>query len=251
MSPATKRGVTDNAETETYKDAATSPKRQKGDKKAEHSYVVHYFNVRAKAEIIRLVLAYSGVVWSDELTHSFADWLPNKETTPFGQLPVLVEHEDGQEVFRLAQSNAIVRYLSRKHGLVPALPRHEALADSIFESVCDLETSWSRWNYEKDVATKAKLLDTLYDEKLASFLKYNEKHLAKNGNNGHFVGQHRTLADLYAFSVIERMEQDKEPRLEKHMKAHPAMHKLVESVRNDPKLQSYFHGTRCPVNFNP
>ncbi|KAI8613034.1 hypothetical protein BC830DRAFT_1193844 [Chytriomyces sp. MP71] len=121
-------------------------------------------------------------------------------------------------------------------GLVLPLPRHKALADSIFESAI--------WKLElrEGCCNQSQLVDTLYDDKLASFLKYNEKHSAKNGNNGHFLGQHRMLGDL--------MEYTKEAHLEKHSKAHPAIHKLVESVRNNPKLQRYFHSARYQVIFN-
>ncbi|KAI9330516.1 glutathione S-transferase [Obelidium mucronatum] len=233
--------------TSPYKDAATSPKRQRVDEEAaSESFVVHYFNLQGKAELIRILLAYGGAVWTDSFTE---DWQSMKPTTPFGQLPLLVESEavTGKEVFRLAQSHAIARYLGHKFDLIPSNAHEAAFQDSVFESVSDLENAFSKANHEKDEKAKKSLTDAFYNEKLAAFLTFNEKHLAKNKNSGHFVGKKMTLADIYAFSVFERLEHNKDERLAKQLKTAPCVHKLLETVRKTPKLKEYLEGARAPV----
>ncbi|KAJ3072250.1 hypothetical protein HDU99_002235, partial [Rhizoclosmatium hyalinum] len=160
----------------TYADAATSPKRQR-------------FDDGAKGDsLIRMLLAYSGAVWSDKFP---VEWAKEKASTPYGQLPVLVEHEDGtgKEVFRIAQSHAIARYLAAKFGLNPSNPHEHALQDSVFESVSDLEIASEKFIWEKDEKQKDIFRDQFFDDKLPVFLSHHEKLLEKNGSNGHYVGK--------------------------------------------------------------
>ncbi|KAJ3031897.1 UNVERIFIED_CONTAM: hypothetical protein HDU68_010856 [Siphonaria sp. JEL0065] len=231
-----------------YKDAATSPKRQRVDE-AKDSFVVHYFNVQGKAELVRILLAYGGAVWTDSFRDYATDWPTQKPNTPFGQLPFIIESDSvtGKEVFRLAQSHAIARYLGAKFGLIPSDAHDAALQDSIFESVSDLENFFNKGNYEKDGKAKKVLKDTFYDEKLPAFLTFNEKHAEKNNSSGRFVGKKTTLADIYVFAVFERLEHDADERLQKHLKEAVAVCKVIEAVRGDAKLKTYLEGPRAPV----
>ncbi|KAJ3234342.1 hypothetical protein HDU78_005883 [Chytriomyces hyalinus] len=245
-----KRAVDHDAPASPTKHAATDAVKKAKVAPEATRFELHYFNVRAKAELVRLILAFTGVSWENKMTSSWENWLAEKkETTPFGQLPMLVEFENGVEVFKLAQSHAMARYLGHKYGLIPSHPHHAALMDSVFESVTDLENFFSRMNYEKDEKIKATLKETLYTDKLVAFAKYNEKILVKNGNNGYFVGKEATIADIYAFSVLERLEYDNDPRLAEILKTAPALSKSIETIRKHPKLSAFMAGDRCPVIF--
>lgn len=78
-------------------------------------YTLHYFNVQARAEPIRYMLAHG--VGADGFTDHRVDgkteWPALKESMPTGTMPVL-ELEDGR---RLSQTIAICRYLGRELGL--------------------------------------------------------------------------------------------------------------------------------------
>ena len=67
-----------------------------------------YFNLRARAEPARLVLAYAGAKYDDVRLPAPWDnpkpWAALKPTTPYGQCPLL--EWDGEEI---AQSMAITR----------------------------------------------------------------------------------------------------------------------------------------------
>ena len=92
-----------------------------------------YFPVRARAESIRLILAYGGLDCAQETVQSYfgADWADVKfrPDVTFSQLPLLVV--DGRI---LAQSGAIARYTAGLAGLIPADPFLAAQCDSIFEA---------------------------------------------------------------------------------------------------------------------
>jgi hypothetical protein len=79
------------------------------------SAVLHYFNGRGKAEIIRLVLAVTGVEWTQVYVSEKDQFqkLKDEGKLLFGQLP-LVEF-NGK---RLIQSNSTVRFFARKGNLL-------------------------------------------------------------------------------------------------------------------------------------
>lgn len=84
-----------------------------------------------RGEDCRIALHLAGVPFTDDRVKN-ADWAARKPATPFGVLPVY--EEDGRV---LAQSNAILTYLGRKHGLLPAdefeAARHLALLEAAEE----------------------------------------------------------------------------------------------------------------------
>lgn len=92
-----------------------------------------YFPVRARAEVIRMILAHGGLSCTQETVQSYfgANWTDVKfrPDVPFGQLPLLVI--DGRI---LAQSGAIVRYTAGLAGLIPSDPMLAAHCDSVFEA---------------------------------------------------------------------------------------------------------------------
>lgn len=90
-----------------------------------------YFDASAsRGEECRLALHVAGLAFEDErLDH--AAWARRKAAAPFGALPVLEVEGKGL----LAQSNAILSYLGRAHGLLPddafECARHESLLSAV------------------------------------------------------------------------------------------------------------------------
>ena len=70
---------------------------------------LHYFNLRARAEPIRWILAYTGQNWTDHRIE-FSEWPSVKSIPPFGQLPYI----DIEGQAPLAQTYAIARYLAKE-----------------------------------------------------------------------------------------------------------------------------------------
>eukprot|EP00731_Ephydatia_muelleri_P034236 Em0051g28a len=79
-------------------------------------YKLIYFNLRGRAEYIRLIFAQADVQYKDERI-KMEDWPSLKPKTPFGMLPVL--EMDGK---MLGGSQVIARYIAEKHGLAGKWP---------------------------------------------------------------------------------------------------------------------------------
>merc|ERR1712212_486415 len=100
-----------------------------------------YFDLRARAEPCRLLLAYGGLQYKDERIpppwEPASTWATVKPTTPFGQLPLL---QWGDEV--ICQSMACARFVAREVGL----------ADEIIDVIQDLINAGVKLFFAKDEA---------------------------------------------------------------------------------------------------
>ena len=94
----------------------------------EGSYKLHYFELYALGEPVRMALHKAGVQWENSRL-SGDSWKAMKESgkLPFGQMPVL-EFPDGT---MLAQRDAILHYLGDKYNLKPSDPLVNAKCASI------------------------------------------------------------------------------------------------------------------------
>ncbi|XP_058788916.1 glutathione S-transferase-like [Phymastichus coffea] len=162
-------------------------------------YKLIYFNARGRAEHIRYVLAFAGVDYVDERI-SKERWPELKKSMPFGQLPVL--EVDGQ---RIAQSNAIARYLARKHGLVGADEWEAMQCDMLVDSLGDLRTELLQFQKEDDLFKKEEKKAKFVKETIPLFLNKFEKTIAQN--NGFAVGSTTTWADFVFAVALENFEQ--------------------------------------------
>ena len=97
-----------------------------------------YFDVRARGELARLVLAAGGLEYEDKRV-SGPTWLAVKPDCPFGQIPIL--EYDGVV---LAQSVTIARFLAKKAGLAGRNELENAQADMVVDHVHDLMNSKSK-----------------------------------------------------------------------------------------------------------
>ena len=92
---------------------------------------ITYFDIRGRAEPIRLVLEEKGVPYEDNQVSGNA-WTELKPRTPFGQLP---SFRDGDREFY--QSYAIYRHLARVHDLYGANEDEQIRCDVVCEALRD------------------------------------------------------------------------------------------------------------------
>jgi glutathione S-transferase len=69
-----------------------------------------YFDIRGRAEPLRLLLEDVGVEYPDQQV-TLEQWPETRATIPFGRMPVYSEGD-----LEIAESFAIMHYLGRKHG---------------------------------------------------------------------------------------------------------------------------------------
>jgi glutathione S-transferase len=158
-------------------------------------YKLKYFKVRGRAQAIKYICIVHGIELTEEIV-DFGDWPKVKPTTVFGQLPVVY---DG--TFEIAQSNAILRHLARKHGLYGKDETEATLIDMINDQQEDVRLSYVKLIYQQYDAEKDNYIKSLPD-KLTTF----EKILGKNnGGKGYFVGSKDSFADYNIFDLLDNL----------------------------------------------
>jgi glutathione S-transferase len=161
-----------------------------------------YFPLRGRANLIRLILAHSGI----QHTATVPDWPAYKPKTPFGQLPVLRQTSNDSNDFELSQSGAIVRYLARDAGLIPTDPQQAAFVESIVDAWADvrdlaIDAFFASESDKKKAVEKAV-------EATFQASAFHGKLLAKNASVGSFyVGESATIADLALFDVVDQIRR--------------------------------------------
>ena len=170
------------------------------------TYKLHYFNIRARGEVARLIMAHANVEYEDYRFEfgEFAaikaskkhfvslvrlSWFSEERNVfflapdyPFGQVPVL--EVDGK---MLAQSRAISRFLAKKHGLAGKDDWEQAQVDMFTDCVEDLFPKMRPVFLEQDPDKKKELFQEAAEKHLLPHVQLIEKHLKKNGS-GYLVG---------------------------------------------------------------
>jgi len=204
------------------------------------SYELIYFNVRGRAQALRYICADNGIKLKEQQT-PFADWPALKPKTTFGQLPELV---DGK--FKLAQSNAILRYVARKHGLYGKNDEERALIDMVNDTQEEIRLTYIKMIYQEYDTQKDNYIATVLPGKLELL----EKYLKTNhGGAGFFVGSNITWVDYTLFDLLDNFivlspsSLDKFPLL-KGFHGRIAARDHIKKFRETPEFKN------MPINGN-
>jgi glutathione S-transferase len=162
-------------------------------------YKLTYFNVRAVAEPIRLLLAHAKIEYEDDRVEG-SDWPALKPTTPWGKLPLLEEGD-----FKLSQSLAILKYLGTKHGYVGESLQETARIDELIGAFNDLRDVYFLFRREEDEEKKAEKERKLKEEAVPFYLGKFDSVLEKNGK--YFVGDKISIIDFYIGAHLQTMDQ--------------------------------------------
>ncbi|KAF9353102.1 hypothetical protein BGX34_011799 [Mortierella sp. NVP85] len=184
--------VATKADTQTLSEATKS---------TDSSFQVLYFGLHGRGEFTRSILNYAGAKY-EELT---PDWPAQKEQTPFGVLPVVYETTSNGTVLELAESAAIERYLAKKFHLYGKNDYEQHKVEEYLSSIDGALLAFGTKIVNGPVETRVEEANKLYTEVFPKFIAIHEAHLAKNGSNGHYVGQSTTLADLKTTLLIDRV----------------------------------------------
>lgn len=195
------------------------------------TYKYSYFDVRGRGELVRYVFHAAGRDFEDDRV-AREEWPSRKESTPFGQMPVL--DVDGK---KLAQSGAIARYAAREFDLAGKDSWEQALVDQYMGLVEDMFTEIVKVFFEKDEEKKKELQKNLAEVVFPKFCGLFEKALDQNGGK-FFVGNSLTLADLAVLNAFDTpLHQhatllDSFPKLKAHRERVMATPKLSEYIKN-------------------
>jgi len=158
-------------------------------------YKLVYFKVRGRGQALQYLCLANSIELTVENV-DFKDWPTVKATTVFGQLPVLYDGD-----FQIAQSNAILRHVARKHGLYGKDETEATQIDMINDTQEDLRLAYLKLIYQQYDTEKENFIKSLPDK-----LTPLEKVLGKNhGGAGFFVGSKASFVDYTLFDLLDNL----------------------------------------------
>ncbi|TMW67938.1 hypothetical protein Poli38472_007610 [Pythium oligandrum] len=200
---------------------------------------MRYFNLRSRAELVRLVYAYGRLPLEEEAVPLGREYLSIKPTLLFGQLPEM--DIDGK---RYAQSIALARYAAKHVGLYPLDDHRKALeVDMIVDTARDiLAPIASNVFLERDAERRTKAINKLNKYELPGFLGGMESQLSSGAKDSEpfFLGTQVSLADLAVFDVIDNMLVPEKDIFPIDFEAqYPGLVNVVEHVKKIPAIEEY------------
>lgn len=204
-----------------------------------------YWAIRGLAQPIRLLLSYVGQDFEDVLyklgegpEFSREEWLSVKYTLglDFPNLPYYIDED-----VKLTQTNAILRYLARKHNLYGETEKEQAFIDLLLDEIIDLRQGFGRLCYGSDYDDKKK---ETYVEQTKPKLAELEKFL---GEKQFFIGDKVTLCDFHIYEILDVFKIF-EPRL---LADRPKLEEYHERFQELPAIKAYINSERFisrPIN---
>lgn len=183
-----------------------------------------YFGVRARAEAIKMTLAYGKIEYTEVSPNDYygKEWPEARlsdEGPPFNQVPVLAVGDA-----EIGQSGSIVRYAASLAKAVPEDPVLAAKCDSVFETSQELAMINPIVNLMKgdDFTEKKKnFFEKTYPLRLKALARF-------LGDQEFFCGEKPMYCDFAVWHVMD-LARLLEPTA---LDSHPAMLKWFERVAN-------------------
>ncbi|KAF9083626.1 Glutathione S-transferase S1 [Mortierella sp. AM989] len=134
------------------------------------------------------------------------DWTDNKVATCFSYLPMMkITAPDGKELV-MSESMVIDVFLAERFGLLGENKWESLTIQSFYSNIHFLrERTFSEVaDVPKDRRKETR--DIFLKYTLKKFLQDHEFHLLENGNNGHYVGDKLSLADIHLSNIVHFYE---------------------------------------------
>lgn len=193
-----------------------------------------YFDFAAsRGEECRLALHLAGVDFQDDRLAGSA-WAQLKPDTPFGSLPVLEVEGKG----RLAQSNAILRWVGTQYGLHPSDPWEAARHDAILAVCEELRGRVDPSSRTKDADEKKRMREELATGYLQQWGRAVEQQI---GDGPFLAGDKLNVADIKLFIVANWLMKGVLDHIPTDVFAdYPKLNRLVDAVKNHPDVQRWY-----------
>lgn len=189
-----------------------------------------YSEDRGKADLIKLILAYSNQSYEDFKIKP-AELNYYKSFMPFEQLPVLIIDDK----IRIAQMTTIARFLAKKFNLIGSGDVETALCDMVVEQIRECSDLAAQIIQEID-SNKKKVLGQRYlNDVLPKTLSEFEKMLNLNGSSS-IVGNQLTWADLALANSLTWLDEFTARLLINY----PLVKKHNEYIMSIPSVSDWF-----------
>ncbi|XP_059122058.1 glutathione S-transferase Mu 7 [Peromyscus eremicus] len=196
-----------------------------------------YWDIRGLAHAIRMLLEYTDSSYEekrytmgDAPDYDQSQWLNEKFKLglDFPNLPYLI---DGSHM--ITQSNAILRYLARKHNLCGETEEERIRVDILENQLMDNRMVLARLCYNPDFEK----LKPGYLEQLPEMMRLYSEFL---GKRPWFAGDKITFVDFIAYDVLER-NQVFEPKC---LEAFPNLKDFIFRFEGLKKISDYMKSSR-------
>jgi len=193
-----------------------------------------YFDAPAsRGEECRLALHVAGVPFEDVRIKG-ADWPALKPKTPFGSVPFL-ELPDGR---MLAQSNAILVFIGRRHGVHPKDDLEAATHEAILQYCEELRVTLAPSLRISDPEAKKKAREDLAADYLPRWAAAVERQI-KSGP--FFGGDTLNVVDIKLYMIVRWFVSG----VVDHIPAtvfgdFPKLNRVHDSVRDDARIKAWY-----------
>jgi glutathione S-transferase len=188
----------------------------------------------SRGEECRLAFTLAGVEFED-IRIKREDWPALKPKTPFGGLPTL-EIPGHPEV--LAQSNAILVLIGKKHGLHPKDEFHAARHEAMLAHCEDLRAHVAPTLRINDEAEKKKAREALVAGYLPTWAANAERQI---GDGPFFAGAQINVVDVKIYSVVHWIAGGKLDHIPASLfQSQKKLMRLHDAVRDHERVRAWY-----------
>lgn len=193
-----------------------------------------YFDISAsRGEECRLALHAGGVDFEDNRI-KFDAWTALKPSTPFGSLPVF--EVEGHAP--LAQTNAILVLIGRRHGLHPKDDFEAAEHEAMMAYIEDLRTAVGTTMRIADADEKKKVREGLAETYIPTWAANAEKRIGDTGP--FFGGANLNVVDIKIFVTLRWFISGSLDHIPTTIFAsYPKLMRVFEAVREHESVKSW------------
>ncbi|XP_062921364.1 glutathione S-transferase Mu 3-like [Mobula hypostoma] len=203
-----------------------------------------YWDIRGLAHPIRLLLEYTGTAYEEKLyscgdapNYDKSTWLnvKTKLGLDFPNLPYLIDGET-----KITQSNAILRYIARKHNLVGETDAEKVRVDLMENQAMDFRMAIVRLCYNPDYEK----LKPDYLKNLPDVLKQFSDFL---GERSWFAGDKITFVDFVMYDLLDEHRVfeskclDDHKNLKEFISRFEALEKVAAYMKSDRYMKGPFN----------
>ena len=194
-----------------------------------------YFDMRGRAEAIRLFFVDQGIPFMDRRIRSADAWQALKSTLPLGCLPLYSD-----PLVQLTQSHAISRYLARSTGLVPLDAVGSAPYDQAHEALAEAQEQLWQFAWHEDYGSAP---EQFASGQLTRTLRSLER-LYEANEGVPWVGGAPSHVDYLAFCYVDELRAFFPDTLAEFA----ALVAFHAELSRRPRIQAYVgSGRRAPV----
>lgn len=197
-------------------------------------YKLIYFNLKGRAEVIRILFKLANQPFED-VRIEFDQWPEQKQKSLFKQLPILEVTEDSKTTI-IAQSNAIIRFVADRFGFNGENDLERAKHDMVSEQIRDVFESLVSIYRIKDENEKKQLLDKSMNENTLNGYRLVQNILDANTNgNGFLIGNKLSYVDILLLISYDWLRDRKKEVLSKL----PALEQHEQKISKIPVVEQH------------